>query len=294
MSNPTDSATSRSQPWSRVQLDDLLPQARTENFPVASRLLPRRERAHLFAIYAYARLVDDVGDEYEGDRLAALDELERELDRAYEGRATHPVFVRLQTSIEECTLPRPALVHLIEANRRDQIVDRYHTFDELVGYCTLSANPVGRLVLRVFDADTDEHTAWSDDVCTALQIVEHLQDVGEDAQRGRVYLPLTDLVAAGCGDADLTAASASPALRLVVAKQAARCRGLLASGRPLVRSLGGRAGLAVAGFTAGGLAALDAIAAVDHDVLAHRCRPRRARLIRHAVGVRAGRRRGAP
>ena len=221
--------------WATVRVEDLQAKARDENFPVASRLLPRRQRAHLLALYAFARLVDDVGDEFEGDRLAALNALDSELTRAFSGEATHPVFVRLQPSIRECRLVEAPFRNLIEANRRDQSIASYATFDDLVGYCTLSANPVGRLVLRVFDADTPPRVAWSDDVCTALQIVEHLQDVGEDARRGRVYLPIEDQEAEGCTVEDLTAAVASSALRRTVAQESARARGLLDSASPLLR-----------------------------------------------------------
>ena len=275
--------------WATVRVDDLVAKARDENFPVASRLLPRRQRAHLLALYAFARLVDDVGDEFEGDRLAALDALDGELTRAFSGDATHPVFVRLQPSIRECRLVEAPFRNLIEANRRDQSIASYATFDDLVDYCTLSANPIGRLVLRVFDADTPPRIAWSDDVCTALQIVEHLQDVGEDARRGRVYLPVEDQAAEGCTVEDLTSAVASSALRRTVAHESARARGLLDSAAPLLRALSGRPRLAIAGFAAGGLAALDAIAEVDFDVLGHRCRPRRRRLLVHALRLRAGR-----
>jgi len=276
-------------PWTTANVDELTAKTRDENFPVASRLLPRRQRVHLLALYAFARLVDDVGDELDGDRLAALDCMDRELTRAFSGQATHPVFVRLQHSITACDLAEGPFRDLIEANRRDQNVASYSTFAELVDYCTLSANPIGRLVLRVFDADTPARVAWSDDVCTALQIVEHLQDIREDAQRGRVYVPLEDREAEGCTVDDLTSTVASQPLRRTVALECARARALLDSAWPLVRSLAGRPRLAVAGFAAGGLAALDAISAVDYDVLGHRCRPTRKRLLLHMAELRVGR-----
>jgi squalene synthase HpnC len=244
----------------------------------------------LLAIYGYARVVDDVGDEFEGDRLAALDGLDRELSLALAGEATQPVFVRLQRSMQNGNLREAPLRDLIEANRRDQTITAYATFDELVGYCALSANPIGRLVLQVFDAETPARASLSDNVCTALQIVEHLQDVREDAQRGRVYLPREDLDAAGCSVDELTAATASRPLRRVIAVESARARALLESAYPLVHSLSGRPRLAIAGFAAGGLAALDAIAAVDYDVLGYRCRPTRRRLLLHALRLQTSRR----
>ena len=293
MSGPLSTAHLTNEPWLGVNVDDVSAKARDENFPVATRLLPARLRDHLLAIYGYARLVDDVGDELEGDRLAALDWLDRELTLALSGKATHPVFVRLQRSIQGQNLPEAPLRDLIEANRRDQTITSYATFDELVGYCALSANPIGRLVLRVFDADTPARISWSDDVCTALQIIEHLQDVREDAERGRVYLPREDLDAEGCAVDELTAPAASPALRRVIAVESARARVLLGSASPLLRSLTGRPRLAIVGFAAGGLAALDAIAAVDCDVLGHRCRPTRRRLMLHALRLRTARRSGS-
>jgi squalene synthase HpnC len=263
--------------------------AAAENFVVASRLLPRRQRSHLLAVYGYARLVDDIGDESSGDRLAELDWVEAELDLAFAGEATHPVLVRLQHTIAACGLERQPFVDLIEANRRDQIVTRYATWDDLLGYCALSANPVGRLVLAIFAAATPERIAWSDDVCSALQVVEHLQDVGEDARAGRVYLPVDVLDRFGCADDALAQPVATAPLRAAVADVAGRARDLLASGVPLARSLRGRPRWAVAGFCAGGLAALDGIAAAGNDVLGSRVRPGRAATVRNLLTIVRGR-----
>jgi len=259
--------------------------AEAENFPVMSRLLPRRQREHLMALYGFARLADDIGDESEGDRLAELDWLESELERAFAGSATHPVLVRLQPTIEACQLERQPFLDLIQANRIDQVVSSYASWSDLLAYCTLSANPVGRLVLAVFDSVTPERIRWSDDVCTGLQVVEHLQDVGEDARRGRVYLPADDLDRAGCTRSDLLSPVATPELRTLIAQLGGRARVLLRSGTPLARSLRGRPRWAVAAFSAGGLAALGAIAAADHDVLSHPVHPRRTDVIRHAVAI---------
>jgi squalene synthase HpnC len=177
---------------------------------------------------------------------------------------------------------------LIEANRRDQHQHRYATFDDLLDYCRLSANPVGRLVLAVFGSAHPATEALSDDVCTALQILEHLQDVGEDARDGRIYLPLADLAAFACDPSDLDATSASPALRDVVALETGRAASLLSSGTSLVGRLHGWARLAVAGFVAGGLATIDAIRAADHDVLGRGCRPAKLHVATHATRLLAG------
>jgi squalene synthase HpnC len=263
--------------------------AASENFPVASRLLPRHQREHLLALYGFARLADDIGDESTGDRSAELDWLEDELERAFAGVAAHPILVRLQPTITRYHLSRQPFLDLIQANRLDQVVTSYSTWAELLGYCALSANPVGRLVLTVLEAATPERIAWSDEVCSGLQVVEHLQDVGEDAGRGRVYLPADDLARAGCPADDLREVTASRALRTTIADVGERARGLLEASTPLARSLRGRPRWAVAGFCAGGLAALDAIAAADHDVLSRQVRPRRAGVARHAIAIAGGR-----
>src|SRR5919107_3785450 len=150
--------------------------ARTENFPVASVLFPRSLRPHLRAIYGFARLVDILGDEVEGDRLAALDELEREVEACYAGAPTWPVMQVLQPTIREFSLPREPFLRLIEANRMDQRVAEYETWDELREYCRHSADPVGRLVLGLVRLDGEpELVAASDEVCTGLQLVNFLQ-----------------------------------------------------------------------------------------------------------------------
>jgi squalene synthase HpnC len=263
--------------------EELMELAGTENFPVASRLLPRRYRTHLLAIYGFARLADTIGDEARGNRLAQLDWLEGDLERAPAGAAMHPLVQRLTPTIDELGLSLAPFRALIAANRVDQHRTSYETFDDLLGYCALSAAPVGHLVLAVFGATTPQRTAWSDDVCAGLQVVEHLQDIGEDARRGRMYVPAADQRQYGVAPADLTAEAASPDLRRLVAFECSRAQTLLSSGRPLVASLRGWAKVAVAGYVAGGEASLDAIASAHHDVLAHRCGPRPHRLVARAV-----------
>lgn len=256
--------------------DAVMSQARDENFPVATRLLGRRARGHLLAIYGFARLVDDIGDEADGDRLALLDWAEEEVDRLYSGATPeHPVMRALAPTVRACALPPVPFRRLIDANRRDQVVARYETFDELLDYCRLSAAPVGELVLHVFGAATPERIALSDRICAGLQVTEHLQDVGEDHARGRVYLPAEDLATFGCEEDDLGAPAATPELRTLIAFEADRARTLLATGAPLARQLSLRPGLAVAVFIAGGRAALDALARCGHDVLGARARPTR-------------------
>jgi squalene synthase HpnC len=247
--------------------DEVLARAGGENFSVASLLLGRETRDRLMAIYGFARLVDQLGDEAAGDRLVLLDRLEADLDRVYAGSPEHPLMRRLQPAVHACGLPRGPFVRLIDANRLDQRKARYTTFDELVAYCDLSANPVGELVLHVFGAATRERIALSDRVCTGLQLVEHWQDVAEDYRRGRVYLPAEDLERFGVGEAELGAAHASDALRRLLAFEVARAREWLGVGARLVGTLHGRARLAVAGYVGGGLANAAAIEAAGWDVL---------------------------
>jgi squalene synthase HpnC len=256
-----------------------------ENFPVALRVLPTRIRRHLLALYTYARYVDDLGDEPDSAgrddgpeaRLAALHHVERAVRALYEGHPPrHPVLVRLAPTVVECRFPLDPLLRLIEANRRDQQVTRYPTFGALVEYCHLSADPVGELVLHVFDAATPARITLSNRICTALQIIEHLQDVAEDRRRGRIYLPTRDLAAAGVPEETLDAARADEPLRKVVRRQAERARELLDAGAPLVGDLRGWARLAVGGYVAGGRAALAALARADYDPLPGPPKPTRA------------------
>src|SRR5436190_6039989 len=191
--------------------------ARRENFPVASRLLPRRQREHLLALYGFARLVDDVGDEAPGDRLALLDWLDEEVDRVYDGEPEHPLMQRLSATVRACEIPPEPLRALIAANRQDQSVHEYETYEQLLGYCELSANPVGHLVLHVFGAATPERLVLSDAVCSGLQLTEHWQDVAEDFSRGRVYIPAEDLRRFDCDRGDLAARQATPAFRRLLA-----------------------------------------------------------------------------
>ncbi len=245
----------------------ILPLAAGENFPVALRILGPRTGAHLTAIYGFARLVDQIGDELPGDRRGALDALEADLARVWEGEPRHPLLRRLAPTVHACAMPREPFQRLIEANRRDQGIVAYETFDDLLGYCELSANPVGELVLHVFGAATPERIELSDRICSALQVIEHCQDVGQDAARGRVYVPAEDLERFGVEPADLRKRVASDdVLKLLAFEIESRARPLLDSGAPLVGTLHGRARLAVAGYVGGGRANAAAVVA-DRGVL---------------------------
>jgi squalene synthase HpnC len=292
-----------------------LDKADLENFPVAPAFLPAAWRTDLMAVYGFARLVDDAGD---GDlaepervaallgtdpatasdpdptpfRLALLDGLERDLDRAFEraldGGAEpprHPLIRALVPLIERHPVTPEPFRRLIEANRVDQTVARYATHDDLLRYCTLSADPVGRLVLALAGVATPARIALSDAICTGLQIVEHLQDVAEDLGRGRIYLPAEDMARFGVTEADLAEPAASPAVRQLIAHEADRARTLLDRGAPLVGTVHGRLRLLLAGFTAGGYAALSAVEAAGYDVLAQQAKPDKRRLALRAAAL---------
>nr|WP_026248743.1 squalene synthase HpnC [Streptomyces sp. LaPpAH-108] len=289
----TDTATA----LERATLD----KATSENFPVAPFFLPRAWRDDLMAVYGFARLVDDIGDgdlapggadarvlgvpEADAkDRLAVLDAFEADLRRVFDATPRHPLLRRLQPTVRRCRISPEPFLGLIAANRQDQLVKRYETYDDLRAYCELSANPVGRLVLAVTGTTTPERVRLSDAICTALQIVEHLQDVAEDLGRDRIYLPAEDMKRFHVQESDLTAKSAGASVRALVAYESQRARDLLNEGAPLVGSVHGRLKLLLAGFVAGGRAAVDAIAAAGFDVLPGPPRPGRLRLLRE-VGV---------
>jgi squalene synthase HpnC len=201
------------------------------------------------------------------------------------------LLIRLAPTLRECGLPREPFARLIEANRVDQRVSRYQSWDQLRGYCALSADPVGELVLDVLGLATPARLCLSSSICTGLQLTEHCQDVSEDLVRGRVYLPSEDLERFGCTTADLAAEHAGGPLRRVMGFEVARARGLLSQGAPLIDELHGRARLAVAAFVAGGRAALDAIERAGFDVLAGPPRAASARRLL-ALAATLGERRG--
>lgn len=255
----------------------VLARMRSENFPVASRILPRGLRRHLHALYGFFRLVDYAGDEAPGNRAALLDFLETDLRRAYQARARIPMLRALSPTVRECAIPFEVLVKLIDANRQDQQVRRYGTFPELLDYCALSANPVGEAVLYVFGRPEPALVSLSDRVCSALQILEHCQDIAEDFEQDRVYLPEDDMRRFGCPEQDLTAGQASTRLRGLIRYEVDRARRMLEAGAPLVGELSGMARVAVAGYVAGGRATAAAFAAAGHDPLRLDIRPGKRR-----------------
>ncbi|MFE5675714.1 squalene synthase HpnC [Streptomyces erythrochromogenes] len=282
-----------------------LDKATAENFPVAPAFLPRAWRDGLTAVYGYARLVDDIGDgdlapgghdavllglepEAVDDRLAMLDAFEADLLRVFgsaDGPPRHPLLLALQPVVRAHGLTPEPFLGLIEANRQDQRVTRYETYADLVAYCELSANPVGRLVLSLTGTSTPERIRLSDSVCTALQIVEHVQDVAEDLERDRIYLPAEDMRRFHVSEADLAAPSAGASVRALVAFESERARALLDEGVPLVGSVHGRLRLLLAGFVGGGRAALRAVTAAGFDVLPGPPKSTKSGLLREVAAV---------
>lgn len=264
---------------------ELLARAAAENFTVASPLLPAWLRRGLTAIYGFARLVDQLGDDYPGDREGALAWLEGELAASYENRATHPLLIDLGEVARQHGLPQEPFLRLVEANRLDQRKHRYRTFAELLEYCHLSADPVGELVLHLLGAANPDRIGLSNLICSALQVIEHLQDVGEDFRRNRVYLPAEDLERFGVEESQLGAAETTPELAALIAFEADRARTMLFAGEPLLAALQGPGRLAVAGYLAGGHAALDRIERASFRVLERRTAgsPKAARTVKTAA-----------
>jgi squalene synthase HpnC len=265
-----------------MEVHEVAARAAGENFPVGSILFPRALRPHVRALYCYARLADELGDAFDGDRLAALDELESQVVLTFEGEPTWAVLRNVQPTVREFDLPREPFLRLIEANRIDQRVSDYETWGQLRHYCVHSADPCGRLVLGVLRRlDDPELVAASDDVCTGLQLVNFLQDVPRDLELGRIYLPAEDRRAFGSPALDRP----SDELRALLRFEAERATSLLRSGDVLRARIGGRLGRAVGLFARGGLAAIDALESAGWDVFTQRPKPSRARLAREAALV---------
>lgn len=239
-----------------------------ENFTVASLLVPRRIRQHVYNIYAYCRWADDLADEIGNPTrsLALLDWWELQLRQCYRGRATHPVFVALAETIRQFAIPADPFVDLLVAFRQDQRVQRYETLEQLLEYCRYSANPVGRLVLYLAGRAQPEAMLLSDAVCTGLQLANFCQDVALDWERGRVYLPQTHCRQFGYDEEMFARRQYNEAFCRLMAAETAEAEGWLRRGLPLIPLMPQGLQLNTALFIYGGLAILEAIRRVEYDV----------------------------
>jgi squalene synthase HpnC len=244
-----------------------------ENFSVATWFLPAELRPHFYSIYAYCRISDDLGDEVGNPQqsLVLLDEWEEELDACYAGVPRHPVFVALRPTILSCGIPRDPFANLLKAFRQDQTVTRYRTFEDLVGYCLNSANPVGRLVLYACGYSDGERQQLSDFTCTALQLANFWQDVFVDYGKERIYLPLEDLDRFGVQERDIADRRFSPAFRDLMRFEVERAREWFQRGRALIGMVDRELAIDIELFTRGGEEILNCIERQDYDVL--RARP---------------------
>lgn len=243
-----------------------------ENFSVATWFLPGRVRQHFFNVYAYCRISDDLGDEV-GDAQASLqllDQWEAELDACYSGAPRHPVFVALAETVRTCDIPKQPFSDLLKAFRQDQTVMRYRTFEDLLGYCRYSANPVGHLVLYVCGYRDAERQALSDFTCTALQLANFWQDVSVDYAKGRIYLPLEDLERHGVNEEELASTKNTPAFCEMMRFEVDRARDWFRQGLPLAAKVDRELAIDIELFSRGGQEILNAIARQGYAVLGRR------------------------
>jgi squalene synthase HpnC len=250
-----------------------LPVDHYENFPVASWLLPARVRPAIEAIYGFARGADDIADEGhlpDAERLKGLDAYLRALDAIEARRAPDAQFAAIAAAVREYRLPVALLRDLIDAFRQDVVKKRYADFAELIEYARRSANPIGRLLLHLFEQTDFRSLERSDAICSSLQLVNFWQDVAVDWQKGRVYIPQEDLARFGVGERQIGEQRADANWSALMAFECARAREMLRSGAPLARALPGRMGLEIHATVGGGAAILDRIDAVSGDVFRHR------------------------
>jgi squalene synthase HpnC len=259
--------------------------AHYENFPVGSRLVARAMRPYVHSVYAFARGADDYADEavYAGRRLDLIDAWEERLDRCLEGRADHPVFVALGETIRRFGLPDRHLRALLDAFRQDCRVSRYATWDDLLDYSRRSADPVGRMVLHLFGHRGPELEAWSDRLCTALQLTNFWQDVAVDWAKDRVYLPRTDMARWRVSEDDLRQGRVHQGFAGLMGEMVGRTRDLYHESRPLLGAVRGGLGVELRLVWLGGRSILDRIEGAGYDVF--RRRPRLSRI--HALRLAA-------
>jgi len=259
-----------------------------ENFPVGL-FVPKPKRPYVHALYAFARAADDFADEprYEGMRRQKLAEWEERLHAAYRGEAEDPIFLALGETVRRLSIPKELLLDLLSAFRQDTEKSRYESWEELLDYCRRSADPVGRLILLVFEYPDPELLPLSDAICTGLQLANHWQDVAVDLRRDRVYVPRELLARFGLGEWDLSAGRADERFRALMAELVARARGFFERGRPLCDRVGADLRFEMRLTWLGGSRILDRIEAAGYDVF--RRRPRHGLLDKLGLAWRAWR-----
>jgi squalene synthase HpnC len=262
--------------------------AHYENFPVGL-FVPRARRPYVHALYAFARAADDFADEpmYEGHRAEKLDQWERRLHEAYEGRAEDPIFIALRETVQRLSIPKPLLLDLLSAFRQDTVKSRYGTWEELLDYCRRSADPVGRLVLLVFEEHDPGLLPLSDALCTGLQLANHWQDLALDLRRDRVYVPRELLDRYAVKPWDLNAGTLTEGFQGLMAELVARTREFFRRGRPLCDRVGRELRFELRLTWLGGSSILDRIEERRGDVFRHR--PRHSLLDKARLGFRAWR-----
>lgn len=247
-----------------------------ENFPVGSFLIPRPLRKHFYSIYAFARTADDFADEGSSEsitareRLAMINEWRRMLREAFAGRATHPVFIALARTQEQFDLPVSLFEDLLSAFSQDVTTGGYETFDDLLDYCRRSANPVGRLILMLFGYREEKFFRWSDDICTALQLTNHWQDVSIDLEKDRLYIPVRDLERFGLSVEDIRRGEATDSFRKLMQVELGRTREMLARGKPLCVAVRGRLAFELRAIWMAGATIAERIEESDCDVFSRR------------------------
>jgi squalene synthase HpnC len=244
-----------------------------ENFPVASRFIPRDKRKHVAAVYAFARIADDFADEpglTPVNRLEKLQDWETLLSECYGGTPSNPVFVALGNTIRQFQIPHNLFQSLLDAFRSDVTVRRYESFEDVLAYCRNSANPVGRLVLLLFGYKNEEMMGWSDRICTALQLTNFWQDLSIDVEKDRIYIPLEDLRRFNVGEQDILQKRPSTALRDLMEFQVQRTKDLFEQGRPLLSNVGRDLSLEMKLTWLGGMRILEKIRGLDYNVLQRR------------------------
>ena len=259
-----------------------------ENFSVATWFLPERLRQHFYNVYAYCRISDDLGDEV-GDPAASLlllDQWQIELATCYSGTPRHPVFVALADTVRQFDIPQREFSDLLTAFRQDQTITRYETFNDLLGYCLNSANPVGHLVLYLCGYRDSERQKLSDFTCTALQLANFWQDVSVDYAKGRIYLPLESLRKYGVTEDDLGNNRNTPAFCDMMRFEVERARDWFRQGMPLIGRVDKELAIDLDLFSRGGLEILNAIEKQGFAVLGRRpsiSKPRKLALVARAA-----------